>query len=429
MESLKLIINVIGLSNILIGIIGIVLVLIISIRNVRFKISALSFTIFFGSYFLVLMVLFLAKMSVPFLQFVTQGYIAITLGICLAPIFFKDEDIKEQNASKYIDKLYMNISTITIIIVILVYLPFLAQYLSIKYKNNNIKPETWMSFYATFFGIIASISGIYWQVTRTERKEKERNQVEKINNLNSVYNLYKYMIKKNFEEFDNEFTKDIFLQKLYSTRRVINNNWFFVLDDEILKQDMKLILSQENGYDLVELHNDIKSFNKSVNKFKHLVKTDKIKKMCFEIAELDDDVKKIHEFLINEIEIIEILMTFGYKVNNKKLNRSIEYLEKNIEEIEFLHYRKKYVTNYEIDYKTKSKFLNISDRIGFIQEVIQYLQDLKIIDKHNVNLNNVFCEISNYGLNFFIIENAFEKIIKKFNEVYEELQLNKQQDS
>jgi hypothetical protein len=410
-------------------IITISLLIFILFKKNHFKsVAIIANTIILSFFYIpIFLIFYLSSLPMSVLLYVTLVYFYLSLGILLSIGFLREKLNNKTELFKFLYSTYNIVSNLFLIVFTLLSIPFLAQYLSIKYKSNDIKAETWMSFYATFFGIIASISGIYWQVTRTERKEKKDKQEKNNNELQNTLNLFRYILKKNKEKFEGKFTSNGFIQLYYSRIKNIESQYFYLLDEEIIKQDYKLILSEENNYCLIELQNELKIFNNLLKSFQSEMNIERVKDIVLKCGLANKRYKIYCDLIANEFDIIEMLIKSDSRINEKRLIMSKELLNNCCKETN-MYLEEKYLKNINESLDTNNKCENVSERIIFLQEVQFFLRDMNILNQEDnvfLMLNNL---ISNYGTNLFKMYSAIERIIERFNEVEEVLnrKLNKQ---
>lgn len=124
--------------------------------------------------------------------------------------------------------------------------------LSVKSNTMSIigNADGWLSFFGGFFGGIIAVGGVYWQVTRKEKKEKEKKEgnvrryIKFVLNKNSQADFF-YMIHKELGLFDK------------NNLHLKPQNPLISFNQEYLNSNIDTILSLEGGDIFLEINEKI----------------------------------------------------------------------------------------------------------------------------------------------------------------------------
>lgn len=294
--------------------------------------------------------------------------------------------------------------------------PIGIYFLSLKYSigtKKELSADYIFSGLTTYGGVIISICGIYWQVTRTERKER----LEKEHN---IYSMFRYIIEKNIKRYTkfnignnlNEETIYEFLSK--STLDKKNNKTiFYTLDEKIVTNNWEMIVSVAKGNELLEFNDSLKTYNEYIDDF---WRNNSIKNLQEEIKKIfDNSEDNVYFKLIeNETKLMDELF-----IGEKERNDLKKYLIKSDKLIdELFGYKTKLIqenSNFENQVNEKNKIENVIERLFFLQKI-----SFKLIGFENVDssINYLIGDlISDYNTKYLFVQEYTEEIVEYFNDI------------
>lgn len=319
----------------------------------------------------------------------------------------------------------------TVLTLIVGIIPILAYKSAVRFAiDKAISANNIFTGIIAYCGIIISFWGIYWKTTREENlKRIEKIEKERLE-VFGIYSLFRYTLNKNKELYKYKFTGDGFIQKLYHSREQKGNSWFYLLDDEMVKSETKLIVSQgQKAYCLIELHNEMKDFNNKVDYYKNEINTENIKKKCRLYMANQCNENVFFELVINEMEIVELLLQVDSKINEQRFLKSKELMEKFLGK-KYMDLETQYFDVFKENFNYMYKLINIADRISLLKAVIIRATDNEILTEDNLEHLEIFELLDKYVRKLFVFMNISNRIIERFDEVEAFLiQSTKQQDS
>ncbi|MCS5421233.1 MULTISPECIES: hypothetical protein [Psychrilyobacter] len=120
--------------------------------------------------------------------------------------------------------------------------------------NLNIRDST-TSFFGGYLGGLVAVGGVYWQVTRKERVEKEKKEED-------VKNYIKFILNRNFQTFFFHIThRELGLFSRNAFHAKVSNP-LINFNQEYINSNINTILSLKNGEKILRINDKIISYSK-----------------------------------------------------------------------------------------------------------------------------------------------------------------------
>lgn len=303
-----------------------------------------------------------------------------------------------------------------VLVLIILIAPIGIYILSLKYSigtKKELSADSIFSGLTTYVGVIISIYGIYWQVTRTEKKER----LEKEHN---VYSIFRYIIEKNIKRYtkvnvDNNLNEETIYEFLSKSTLDKKNskNIFYTLDEKIVTNNWEMIVSVAKGNELLEFNDSLKTYNEYIDDFWRNNSINNLQKEIKKI--LDNSEDNVYFKLIeNEIKLMDEL--FSSKKESNNLKKYLIESNKLIDEL--FGYETKLIqenSKFENQVNENNKIENVIERLFFLQKISFKLIGVENIDS---NINYWIGDlISDYNTKYLFVQEYTEEIVEYFNNI------------
>lgn len=335
-----------------------------------------------------------------------------------------------------------------VLVLIIVIAPIGIYFLSLQYSigtKKELSADYIFSGLVTYVGVIISIGGIYWQVTRTERKEKKIKEEELNEKISGLAEIYEEKIYKNVKKFINsrdgnsidDLKKNLFHYfSLIFDDNKIEEEWFFVVNEKIFMDNSSIILRTKKLKILYKFNSEMESFNKLLNVLR---KKKILNSLLADIQELTKkyiDDENFFKFLKNEINIIKLLC-----VKDKLGNATIHLLvEENLKLLESINIADKdLITKYKgfyvalelyyTDFNSESIKAKLRERMLFVTALLLRKNQNNNNKSLSVEIDNTKEKIILYGYDVFEFLELVEEISDEFKKMLFIIQESKKEDS
>ncbi len=336
--------------------------------------------------------------------------------------------------------------------------PIGIYFLSLQYSigtKKELSADYIFSGLTTYVGVIISICGIYWQVTRTERKER----LEKEHLINNQWDNINKMFLFNYSEILDKFSKSSEEKELDVTCTLnyvasmklkvpkIIGEFFLLLDEDVVKENKQLIINKDENYEMLKIEKVKRDVNLMINEYfsnellsEYLSLFNKIK-----YENHSDEEEKLYQILLIEIETIKLILNCSFftkdsiKFNSDWVLELIEELF--IEETELsISYKELFYKNDEINTHSDSLIQQYEDRISFFylllnkcfkheifrnenSEIDMFIKNnrkifTEILDVLSIEISNTYIMRDNIGKLVIILNEKHQKILQMYLDKY-----------
>lgn len=314
------------------------------------------------------------------------GFAILTIIVVLVALSINIEVLNVKNVIDKIHKIFEMNNKTFLVILMSVIIPYMSYAIANEFGlGDGLSKNDWFSFLATYFGIIASIGGIYWQVKRNEEKQLIEQENKKNEEMNNIRTYLSHCLEKNVSSEDEralllfgiplKFAHILYL-KYTDTNKT--KKFFYELDKDYISRNIEKILMFHEGKSILEINDEINYLNELIVKNIDYFNIFEIRNefnILIEQYELNP-----HEFkgtIINLFELHlslmnELVFVHGEKFKNSNWNEIIKELKNLYNSKEYL------LTNKENFYAFEQYLLEIiNQRSDYILDI--YAKQLELL--------------------------------------------------